>query len=284
MPSDQFLVFFNEYRQIDSAALAKFVRETDPDETEELELQTLEEQIRPAGKESRELGLGDEPLRMSGLLITLGEFSVSVLVHNVAAPVQLCIEESHLKPQLKERLAAHQAFALLTLTGGEQYRPMERVVLLAKIALGLCEQGAIGIGFPEGMTAIDAETFRRMASLMKEQGGSLWKSLREQAAPSILYSNKLLYEDEDRTWVVTFGYNILRLPDLAGVLSEGMTVEDMSGVLDDVLDFLLEKGPVLQTGQVISARQRPFAISEPPEGHELLKRELGMLVLRETKA
>lgn len=281
MPNDQFLVFFDEYRQVDVPALAKFLKETDPDETEEVEIQPLQEKVREPDDETRGLGLGENPLRISAYLLTLADFNLSIIVHNIPAPDQLCIEQSHLKAELKELLHSHKSFALLTLSGGEQYRPMERVVLLSKVALGLVVQGALGAGCPEGLTAIDSATFQRLAAVMQEKGESLWKSLRDEGAPSVLYANKVLIEEDGEPYILTFGNSLLRLPDVAGKVSEGMEPQEMAAVLDEITGHMLQKGPVLQAGQNVGLFNRTYLIIEPPAEQEIFSRPNGVLLLIE---
>jgi len=279
MPSDQLLVFFRDYPTLSASALAQFISSVDPDEKEECEIQPLTEQVHAADDETRKLGLEDEPLRVSGMLLSLGEFNLSVLAHNIPAPDTRCITQSNLREEIKQSLRDHSAFALLTLTGGEQYSPRERVVMLTKIALGLCEQGAIGIGCPGGMTAIDCQTLQSMVRIMRDNDSSLWKILREDGAPRILYSNKLLYGHDEREWVISFGLSLLRLPDLAVAIGDASETEQAAEVLEDLLDYLIQKGPVLQPGQTLSVRQQTYVVEEPPADLEVFQRDNGVLVL-----
>jgi len=129
------------------------------------------------------------------------------------------------------------------------------------------------------MTAIDCQTLQSMVRIMRDNDSSLWKILREDGAPRILYSNKLLYGHDEREWVISFGLSLLRLPDLAVAIGDASETEQAAEVLEDLLDYLIQKGPVLQPGQTLSVRQQTYVVEEPPADLEVFQRDNGVLVL-----
>ena len=279
MPSDQLLVFFDEFPTINAEALAMYINKADADENEDVVAELVPEQVREPDDETRELGLGDQPLRVGACLLTMGEFGMSIITHNVPAPDVSCVDHSRLRPEIKERLKQHRAFALLTLTGGESYAPIERVIFLYKAAMGLCQQGGLGVGCPEGHSAIQCELLERMIETSKQHESTLWKSLRVDHVPLELFTNTSIIEEADQRWVVTFGQNMLRLPDLAMRMQDEDDPESIATLMRNVTLYMLDGKYPIQAGQQIKAEQGVYVFSDPPEDKLFLRRDLGLLVM-----
>ena len=277
---DQLLIFYQDYPTFDPAALAKTINTCDTAEGEDCIAEQVDQQIKPSDDSTRKMGLGDEPLRIGTLLLSLGEFHLSVITHNLPAPDISCIEHSRLREPLKERLRQHKAFALLTLTGGEEYAPIERVVFLFKTALALVQDPtALGIGCPGGQTALDRDVFLQMVEAPKRHESTLWAALRLENVPIELFTNILRVDHEGTPWFVTFGHNLLRLPDLALKSDAQVSDEEAVELLHGIRGYLLENGPVIQPGHRLGGPGKAYVASDPPEDLEFLKREMGLLVI-----
>ncbi len=138
---------------------------------------------------------------------------------------------------------------------------------------------ALGIGCPEGQTAIDRDVFLKLVEAPKQHESTLWASLRKDNVPLELFTNILKVEHEGTRWFVTFGHNLLRLPDLALKADEQISDEQALELLHGIRGYLLDNGPVIQPGHRLGGPGRAFIASDPPEDLEFLKRDLGMLVI-----
>src|SRR5262249_5089065 len=119
-------VYFPSYPALDYEALVLFVRGCEPGDGG-CEVTTLEEHEN------------EEGLRVGGFTLSLGHMVGAALRHNVPSPAaDLILANSSLSKAVRDQLAGHGAFALLTQLGGEDLRPVERVLLLYKVAAGLC--------------------------------------------------------------------------------------------------------------------------------------------------
>lgn len=279
MSSSQLLVFFDEFPNIDPEVLADRINACDAGEPDVCTVEKMDEMHGVPSEQAAAMGLKAKDLRIGTLAISLGDFKIAVLIHSCPAPNH-CIDAAVLADEVKQRLREHQAFALLTLLGGEGYGAMERIVALYKTAFGLLDQGAIGVGCEESLLAYPREFLLNLESLGSEDRGALWTALREQGEPRQLFVRCLVTQVRGERWVMTAGHGLLDLPDLACRISNEAEFRDATKWFSDILDYLLEKGPVIEPGHTMGYDEKvAIEFSAPGAGQDWMKRENGVLIL-----
>src|SRR5262245_3610479 len=127
-------VVFDEFPELDLKALQDFIKTTDPGEPDKCTV----------AKATHER---NEKIEIFGFTAHLGDMSIAGLVHSVPSPAAESMDLCALKPEMIAELKDHSAFALLTCMGGDKYKPIEKLIFLFKVAIGLCRQGGKGIHF-----------------------------------------------------------------------------------------------------------------------------------------
>ena len=167
-------VYFKDLPEIDCAQLEEFLNSCDSEEQDKCKVQPLPEQ-------------NADGISIHGFAISMGDFFLGVLLHSVPDPDLESLLEMPMEDDTRQELAEHKAFALLNCLGGEEYIGYERMIFLYKTALGLCRQGALGVGVsPLGwfvpapvLSRIDQET----QVDHEGQPYSLWRLIREEHEP-----------------------------------------------------------------------------------------------------
>lgn len=120
---------------------------------EKLDVQALKESIDSLESQeepcevSEYKTLEQEGQKVGSFTVQLGELRAAAIIHASPLPEEMfrsTVEVMPLPDPDKETAAKHQAYALTTCLGGEEYHPIESTVLLLKLAMALCEQGALG--------------------------------------------------------------------------------------------------------------------------------------------
>ncbi|MCB2156449.1 hypothetical protein KQI84_16360 [bacterium] len=267
-------VYFAEHPTIDPEALAEFVNKIDPDEPDQFAI----EKVATSEGES---ALIDS---YSG---SLGDIVVTILVHSVPSPLKdAVIGSAPLPPPVQEELMAHKSFALISAHGGENYGQFELEILLWKIAMGLCDQEAIGVGSPWTRNCLPAKFLTDLAAVSKDGAagdtGSIWKSLRESGEPRMLLAQYVGVEVGGRNWLATRGFAQCGFDDLVfEIPSNGeRELEDVGEALDMIFAYQIINGPVIQAGHTIGgdAKTKAWRFEAPPEDVEWPFDTWGMLM------
>jgi hypothetical protein len=245
-------VYFSEFPQIDAARLEKFINDSDPGE----DPCTIEKSPDPDGGE----------IQLGGYLASLGEFSMMMLLHGVPSPAADIITHSPLPEPVKNTMEKHKAFALLTNFGGEGYRPYENQIFLLKVAMGLCDQGAMGASFVHLGACFPSDLLLGLHGAARDADGhTLWKSIREDAEPMQLLANIAGLECGGRRFLVTRGFAFCGFSDFIYEPSPGEDMTEVTAFFQNAFTYLMANGPVIQAGHTMGYDENvAFRFSEPP--------------------
>lgn len=255
----QMEVYFTDFPQLDAGRLEQFINECDPGED-------------PCTVSAAPVEPGGE-IRLEGFTAQLGDFAMMILVHGVPSPAEDTILNAVLAPALKQNLAAHRAFALLSNFGGQEYPPYENQIFLLKMAMAMCEQGAIGAGFPHLEMAFPAELLMGILNALKEGGGdgaeeTLWKAIREGGEPFELLASVVRAQASDGTeWLMTRGFAFCGFSDFAYQMQAKEDASDVLNFFRGSFSYLMMNGPVIAAGHTMGYDKNvAFRFSDPPGG------------------
>lgn len=302
----QLEVYFPAFPVIDTQALADFVNGCDPEEPDNCEVEAIPADEAP-----------DFGVKITAYRASLGNYTMALLAHSLPTPAPETIEHSRLTEEVRAELLGHEAFVLLSLHGGEEYAPVEGMVFLLKVAMGLCEQGGIGVGNPWTGVCLPAELLSEMQDLMFEEeeedeetvddedddgsedappgcgeceGGEspgLWASLREDGVPIellcdfvTLSMSEIAGPDAKGFLFASRGFAQCGFPDLA---YRARTLEEMEEVPDlfqALFSYLVANGPVINAGDTMGEDEGvAFRFKDFPEGWQLPFPSWGRLVV-----
>lgn len=274
-------VYFAEFPRIDAGLLEKFVNECDPEEQDRCTVSKV------AKKDQEEA-------QLASFAVTMGDFSLAILIHGVPSPAGWVIEESRLPQEAKERLAGHKAFALLTNFGGGEYAPYESLIFLYKIAMGLCRQGALGVGCPHNGLCLPAPLLLGLLeageeSVLEEneedepeegEAHSLWKSIREDGEPRQLFAEFGAVNTEGAQWVATRGFAHCGFPDFIYRLEPDEDPAEIVNFYENAFSYLMTNGPVIEAGHTMGYdEEAAYRFSEPPADLKLPFETYGLLLV-----
>lgn len=272
-------VYFADFPQIDPDALAKFINESDPGETDVCTVERV--------KVSQ-----DGPVRLESFIAALGEFQMMILIHGVPSPAADVIHSSRLPEPAKIQLAGHKAFALLQNHGGATYAPYESLVFLYKVAVGLCAQGALGCSHLHVGIVLPRDLLLGLhgaAHNQKDDDGSpfsLWRSIREDGEPrQMLVDFGRVQALDGSDWFATRGFAFCGFPDLIYKVSTGENLEDVAAMFENGFAYLMQNGPVIQAGHTMGYDKNvAFRFENPPADLKLPFTTYAMLqVTKEVK-
>ncbi|MBI3734950.1 DUF4261 domain-containing protein [Candidatus Sumerlaeota bacterium] len=268
----QFDVYFNSFPNIDCEQLVRFVRESDPDERDQFDLCAAavdtpsSPQIKTfAGK--------------------LGDFQIAILVHDAPSPAAGIIAQSRLPEPVKKELLGHRAFAMINILGGDQYPPFEAVILLHKISLGFCQQGALGAAnihtgqcFPAGLLQ---EVSRAGLNPPKgEPPRTLWAIIRDEHEPFDLLADIVGFETQGSKWLVTTGFSFCGFPDLVAQFKERAEAEELCQAFRNAFDYCMSNGPVFMPGHTMGVDENiSYKFMEAPPDLDLPRERYGLLMM-----
>ena len=249
-------VYFESMPEVDVPKLQAFVNECDPDENDTCEITAVESPDPSETPLSKEAGL-----KLSGLHAALGDLQIMILIHNVPSPAIHTIENATMPDQEKAKLKSHRSFALLTNSGGEVYAPFENTILLYKVGLGLCQQGALGLGFVHTGLCFRSEFLldleQKIRAFESDDGKpvTLWRTIREEGEPSQLLvdyvavpAQTLGLENKDALALITRGFAHVGFPDLMFLASDEKEAVEIKELFENVYHYMFENGPVIQPG------------------------------------
>lgn len=257
-------VYYDGFPEIDCARLAAFVNQCDPGEDP-----CMVERMNP-DEMQQAAALPGGQVRLEGYTATLGDFSMMMLAHGVPSPAAGIIPGSRLRDLDKKRLLEHRSFVLLSNFGGQQYKPYENQIFLIKVAMGLCEQGALGAGFPHiGLVfpgGFLLELAKPVTDPESEGAVSVWKSIREEGEPWQLFADMAVIELDGKRYLCTHGFCFCGFSDFAARVTSTAQAQQMSTVFENLFSYLMTNGPVIQAGHTMGADENDVALrfSKPP--------------------
>ncbi|MEN6627504.1 MAG: DUF4261 domain-containing protein [Candidatus Sumerlaeia bacterium] len=261
-------VYFDSFPTLDADRMAAFINSIDPGE-DPCEI------TRPSEETIQEWQSG-EKIKLDGFVASLGDFNMLILVHSVPSPAAEAIQDSNLPPDQKARLGAHKAFALLNNTGGDKYRGYESLIFLYKVAMAMCEQGALGVGNIHTDHFFHREILMQMLEIKNNPGPdgknhTLWDVMRHFAEPRQLLMNITRFKDAaGGDWAATRGFSFCGFPDFICPMDGKMKPDEICDVFNMLFSYLMENGPVIAAGHTIGPDERhAYRFSEPPAGVEL---------------
>jgi len=220
--------------------IANFINACEPEEPDKCE-------ITPIHEETSE----DGPI-LSGFMATLGEITAPVIIHNAPTPAMDIIETTQMKPEVKEQLMAHKSFALLNAMGGENYRPVEKTILLWKLAAAMCQQGAIGVANIYTEFVLPAEVVSNLASVqVLKDSPNLWDALRKQGEPFWMLARIVRTESMGKPFLATCGYAFCGFPDLVWECTDEKDMRSVAEVFENGFHYMMENGPVISAGHTM---------------------------------
>jgi hypothetical protein len=269
-------VYFAAYPTLDLAALARYIDGCEPGAFEACE-------VRPVGDDDRPNAQG---LRVGAFAAFQGSMSLGALVHNVPSPAAHLIEHAALPEATRQQLAAHSAFALLTVVAGDDLIPVERVLFLYKVAAGLCEQGALGVGNLHTGRALPSEALRELfGKPPAEEEASIWEVLRDYGEPIELLAQFHQLELLGKRYLATCGYGQCGLPDLVWEWTNAAEADEVAQMFKNVFGYMMQHGPCIRPGHTVGyTKDVAFRFTEPPEGLELPYPTTEVLLMRKERA
>jgi hypothetical protein len=253
-------VYFERYPDLRLDELARFV-----DARERSTLGPCETHAAGPDQEN------DQGLRVGAFVVSVGGMNVATLVHSVPSPNAAVIDHSGLSAEVKQHLSAHGAFALLTQLGGEELRPVERVLFLYKVAAGMCHQGGIGVAnlcmdgvFPGGLLQ---DLFGKP---LPGTAVPVWEELRTHGEPAEMLVRYGWVELAGRRFLATRGYAHCGVPDLVWEFTDRQEAQAVSQVFRNCFTYMMEKGPVLKAGHTMGYDKNvAFRFERLPAGLEI---------------
>jgi len=263
-------VYFESMPEIDAKQLEDFINGLESDQ----------EECSVTLVDPSELGeTAPQGITVTGFTAVQGNMGLMGLVHSVPSPGAEIIERCSLKEEQKQRLMAHQSFALLTVLGGVEADPVAKFIFLYKVAAGLCRQGGLGLGLPHAGICIPGPFFLELienTKTLKTDDGkpvTLWRTLREDAIPEYLLTSivmlppTMLAPDADGYGLVmTRGFSHLGFPDLMVLASDQKEAGGLRDLFKVGYQCIFEGRPAWALGHTIenSATKVVYRLVEPP--------------------
>jgi hypothetical protein len=241
-------------------ALAKYVNDSEPEEEDDCTISKAIDKTNEQG------------VRVAGVVASLGDMEMAILIHNTPSPASELISNAEVLSEAKKaELLAHQAFALLAVTGGEGYLPVERTIFMYKMAGAMAEQGALGVGLPDIFHVFPCDFLSNFFSHQVEEGEDpLWESLRVMGDPFEMLADIHLIDIDEGTYLATCGFAHCGLPDLIWECENEKGASEMAETFRDIFHYMMENGPVIKAGDTVGFDDEGACrFSAPPEGFQL---------------
>jgi hypothetical protein len=151
----QAIYFFNELPSLDAATLAHLFDEMDPTDEEKAVVEgPLQETTDTGGS-------------LQAFEMSIGEIKAALALHPAPSPHLFPIRISGLDEEEVANLLEHRCIAMATVEGGEEYLPVEKVIVLLKLAAVLQEHGALGAHFLQSGLVLGSERMSMLNSFAK---------------------------------------------------------------------------------------------------------------------
>ncbi len=264
-------IYFPDFAALDLSGLAKFIAQCEAG-GENVEVVAVEDEI-PA-----------EPgVRVAGFVASIGDINAGVVLMSTPTPNIELIRLGAITDEAKEVLAGHKAHALLTLVGGEDEAPIERLLFAYKIVAGLCMQGAIGMSNVHTERVLPAEVLRELFAAPAEEGEqSIWDLLRTSGEPAELLMSIEKVEVDGREYLATCGLGYCDLPDLVWEYRSDDEADNVIELFRNCFTYMMENNTALEAGELIDGGSQKYRLLDVPEGWELPYPNEGALLM--TKA
>lgn len=145
----------------------------------------------------------EEGRQVGSFSVRLGDMQVAGIVHASTMPEEIMrstVEVMALPDSDKQAAATHKAYALITCLGGEEYHPVEPMVLLLKIAMTLCEQGAMGAANEQSAMYLPADILVNTAQAARLVDAEVTFDRGESDLQSDNGSSLHTHEEEEEAW------------------------------------------------------------------------------------
>lgn len=177
-----------------------------------------------------------------------GEDRVRLVGFDVPMPkavIDLCLPASHLRPEMKDTIRAHQSHMLVFAESGD--RAIEQLLVAAAVCACIVQgdESALGIVHEAARTIVPP-------GLLAAGGDDLVDDLFRLPLP-LLYAGftKLGRRDLPGVWMRTEAAHLLGLPELARLAVGHAQAEETLVAFDQILRYQLDSGEVLQPGEIL---------------------------------
>ncbi len=274
-PSDgglpiEFEVYFPIFPTLNYGRLAQFIDQCEPDAGEKADVAPVE------NDDTNEPGV-----RIVGFVVSLGDMNVGVVMQSAPTPNMELIRLGAVTDEVKQVLVAHQACAVLSLVGGEDEAPIERLLFAYKVAAGLCLQGALGVGNVHTERVLPAEMLHELFGMPPANDEqSVWESLRIYGEPPQLLMSIELIEIKNRQYLATCGLGYCDLPDLAWAFTNDDEANNVIELFNNCFAHMMEQNIAFQAGETIEDdNEKTYRFDDPPDDWELPFPSEGVLVM-----
>jgi len=250
-------VLFQEFPRIDSEALRDYILALEQDDDTDCEVSEFTMRASEQGSV------------YSGV-VSCGDLHVTVQVMGQPLPemsLRSTVEVAAMSEEDRDRLRHHRVHARMTCMGGEDYHPIESMILLLKTGMGLIQQGGLAIANEQNCTCFSSDMMTAFAEqitepLELEEDEELgpdeeltinaWESLRTEGLPGELLVGFLPADIEGQIWCFSVGHTLFGLPELAYQALELSEVEEVEEHFRNIFSFIYENGPVISPGHTMS--------------------------------
>jgi hypothetical protein len=278
----QSFVLFNEFPRLDPEALRAYLDSLEPGGTK---CEVSEFNMR-----------ANEHGSVSSAVVTCGKLNVTLQVHGHTLPedtFRSTVEIAPIPEDYRDTLRQHRVYAALTVLGSDEYHPIESVILLLKLSMGLVAQGGLAVVNENNYTCFPAEVMEAYADQAMEDAAeigtedaddeesqTLWDSLREEGMPGELLVGFLPAEVDGEVWFLSAGHTIYGLPELAYRAEDFGEIEDIDDHFKTIFYYMFENGPVVRPGQTLAYEDAvAFHFSELPAERKNLEAPNGTLLV-----
>jgi hypothetical protein len=263
----QLLVLFDAFPHLDADRLSR-------------DILSLEPQAQTCEVAGFEVAHNHHRKRVAIGLASLGDAQIAIVVHEWPLPEDIAsytIGWSSRSRDTKGRLSNHTCYALCTYLG--EARPIERFVALYKVALGLINQGAVGIANPQTWSSYPAEAVREVLAQPRA-----WALLRTAGMPAELLVGFVRVCTDGELWVVSRGQYVFGLPELAVKVRSYAEARELRSVFNKTFSYLFKHGLTGQARQkmecILSTQGSACLRFSAPSPHQtFLKAPHGTLIM-----
>lgn len=259
----QLLSLFNGFPDIDTPRLCQYIEE-------------IEARSQFCKVSDFKISQRRDNKRVATGLISLSDLHIAIIIHEWPLPETIArctIGASHWTNETKTMLLSHTCYALCTCVG--EAKPIEKLIALYKVALGLINQGAIGIANEQTWSCYPAKVFE----MLKKPG--TWESLRTEGIPAELVIGFVKTEVEGQLWFLSKGHFLFGLPELAFKAQNHSQAEDLCNIFKNVFYYLFENGPIIRADDTMEIKDGILLrFTAPSPKQKFLESPTGMLVVR----
>ncbi|MEN6627503.1 MAG: hypothetical protein ABFD69_14860 [Candidatus Sumerlaeia bacterium] len=263
-------IYFDSYPEIDVDEFISFINSTDPE---------------LSGFQFSKVRLNSAPNAHCHEMFTgtmNGKTCFFFSVHDMPSPDGEPLAHARLSREQKNRFAEHRAFGMACCVGLEDdsFRPFENILMVYKIAMGLCRCGAIGAGNPITNHFYDRD---RLLGFLEDRYESiegepltLWQSIRRNHEPAELLMYFTHFEAGGADWLGTRGFSYCGFPDLFYRLADERDKSRVCEIFFMLFHHFMAHGPAVKPGDSmhykwpIRFHELPIEIDPPYQVPDML--------------